>query len=1319
MNILLSLFNLIYNFLKIIIGIRYFFLKKLRSSILDKNFSHNNEIHNIFSLIFKIILLFIYEFSIFHIHVFIYLIHDSSIEIGFFGKLLRFIIVFVISCIMGTIIGEIIVIFVYLYELIKSIFHLLIWIISLCFFLLTFDKKYLEIITFKKQINGLIELLSIFFDIFLTFFIRVFRFILFTLHFTNILSIIRLIEICKNTNKDEISTNLLMNSFKYIFLDIFILTPGYLFIILLPPIFINTNINIYKKICKNGSYFNLSEKEKEKGDSQFYPKYTIIKNQILFNSKKVFIYIFAIILTIISIPFVWRLHITISILMDLFKTHDFKKFFISYYNNMIDCILPIIVFIPLIIVHLSPIHLKALCDCFYRKKNKKDYNFRRFSFLIFLILFEKFMDIIAFIISITRLLTINFYIYLLRKKYKIEFLFLLFNNESIIENNTNRYNRIKILKFTFFDILISLFIILQLSLGILNPFFSIKIIKDILLYFITSNSRKEIKFYDIELKYIIKSFKNIFTLLFFYFIYLPISLLLNILAFWTLKYNISLLIANNKSALNKIKNYDVYCLEYYHNKYEKKHSCFLGKYFDNLFTIFKSFIRGYVLIFEFIFIHATLFRTFFFWNKFIKKDKDFSFENLIDEQFNYAIMEFIYVPFILVIIILEPWNYEIMFEFFDKKNCRDKSEIFRKLIIIFVNDIILVIIFILLMISIINTIPTILLIIRSIKRKCYPSEENKLKYNLYYKTDDFKTELKTLYGKNVKKFTTTFLFILNILLITRIIPLFKNTWPFFVLFFKKCKNNLVKCFTCKKKKENEDRDKLTQMPYIIVSEICSFLNPKEINYLSRSNKKMNEKTNINYIWENIFYNKCDKKLKEVLDDNDYSKFSHTKFETFKESCKNCYYIILAKKGKVIGPVKTFTDIVEEETIKSIFNIPFIFLIPRIIIFYFLRIFNLALEAIYLNLVKLFGFSPIIKVRSPKKFSKEEIEQKFYVDDFIEILILIYLLLLISYTIILILNLPLFYAHYFINSSLIWIYTHLKYELIGIYRIFKIYNRLYSSYDYLLLKNLLGLLFMIALIILIIYVFYIKIIITIIKCLSCNFKETGFIPNLRERAKNCSFCMLLMQILYGLIYFIIKYLMIILPSLYYIFIDLDCKSNLAPYYIIKNLSDKIYNSNFLVFIQIFLGKYCLNIPVYILNYITKHNIINYLSKNTDIVFVYMLDKVFEKYYLLITIIPIVSLIMYISLAFQLIKIKTDNMNSKCLSFALNIISLMIGILPFYLMYPCFEKNTKRIIFFEIPLLIYGIVNLLLAGRIQNRIENDKGYSTLNLVKLKIL
>jgi hypothetical protein len=77
-------------------------------------------------------------------------------------------------------------------------------------------------------------------------------------------------------------------------------------------------------------------------------------------------------------------------------------------------------------------------------------------------------------------------------------------------------------------------------------------------------------------------------------------------------------------------------------------------------------------------------------------------------------------------------------------------------------------------------------------------------------------------------------------------------------------------------------------------------------------------------------------------------------------------------------------------------------------------------------------------------------------------------------------------------------------------------------------------------------------------------------------------------------------------------------------------------------------------------------------------------------------------MYIAYSFECINIKSNKGCSKCLSIILNIISLVIGLLPFYLMYPCFEKNTKKIIFFEIPLLIYAIINLLLSGRIQNHV-----------------
>jgi hypothetical protein len=212
-------------------------------------------------------------------------------------------------------------------------------------------------------------------------------------------------------------------------------------------------------------------------------------------------------------------------------------------------------------------------------------------------------------------------------------------------------------------------------------------------------------------------------------------------------------------------------------------------------------------------------------------------------------------------------------------------------------------------------------------------------------------------------------------------------------------------------------------------------------------------------------------------------------------------------------------------------------------------------------------------------------------------------------------------------------------------------------------------------------------------------------SLDKKVHKCSFIMLLFESLYGLIYFIIKYIKFILPSLYYIFIDLNLKSNLTPYYIIKGISDSIYKSNFLVFIQIFLGKYCLNIPFFFLNLLTLKHVIHFLTESSDIVFIHILDKVFDEFkenWFYQILFPLKYIIMYIAYSFECINIKSNKGCSKCLSIILNIISLVIGLLPFYLMYPCFEKNTKKIIFFEIPLLIYAIINLLLSGRIQNHV-----------------
>ena len=64
-------------------------------------------------------------------------------------------------------------------------------------------------------------------------------------------------------------------------------------------------------------------------------------------------------------------------------------------------------------------------------------------------------------------------------------------------------------------------------------------------------------------------------------------------------------------------------------------------------------------------------------------------------------------------------------------------------------------------------------------------------------------------------------------------------------------------------------------------------------------------------------------------------------------------------------------------------------------------------------------------------------------------------------------------------------------------------------------------------------------IILIKCLSCNFNKQSTDLSLDYRVKSSSNYMTIIQLVIGFIYFIIIiYIICILPSLYYIFIDLD-------------------------------------------------------------------------------------------------------------------------------------------------------------------------------------
>ena len=159
------------------------------------------------------------------------------------------------------------------------------------------------------------------------------------------------------------------------------------------------------------------------------------------------------------------------------------------------------------------------------------------------------------------------------------------------------------------------------------------------------------------------------------------------------------------------------------------------------------------------------------------------------------------------------------------------------------------------------------------------------------------------------------------------------------------RTNIKKIFSCNKKSEIED-DNLTSMPLIIISEICKFLEVNEVNNLNHANKKLKEKTDINYIWENIYNNKYDKILKEVLDEKEYKDFSKMYTENYKESCKNSYITILSKKGRALQKNKTFGEIVREETINSLSNLSYLLLSPIYIPIYVTKYTNIILFKIY-------------------------------------------------------------------------------------------------------------------------------------------------------------------------------------------------------------------------------------------------------------------------------------------------------------------------------------------------------------------------------------
>ena len=118
---------------------------------------------------------------------------------------------------------------------------------------------------------------------------------------------------------------------------------------------------------------------------------------------------------------------------------------------------------------------------------------------------------------------------------------------------------------------------------------------------------------------------------------------------------------------------------------------------------------------------------------------------------------------------------------------------------------------------------------------------------------------------------------------------------------------------------------------------------------------------------------------------------------------------------------------------------------------------------------------------------------------------------------------------------------------------------------------------------------------------------------------------------------------------------------------------------------------------------------FLSKTTDIIFVKILNDIFSEFYSIPftpIYLPLKYFIKYIGITFKCISQKIKN-TSKSLDIILNVFALTICIIPFYLIYICFENDSKIIIFLEIPIFIYLVFNMWKCGRAIWEIEEHFG------------
>lgn len=624
---------------------------------------------------------------------------------------------------------------------------------------------------------------------------------------------------------------------------------------------------------------------------------------------------------------------------------------------------------------------------------------------------------------------------------------------------------------------------------------------------------------------------------------------------------------------------------------------------------------------------------------------------------NYALefYDVLFLPFLIFFCCIEPWNICTVLQYFKYKKYQDKTTYFRDLFCMFIYDVITFCLTILMLCCITTTYSCLMLIIRTLNKNILKRDSDSIaEYEANYKYN-YRIEIRLLYYKNLKKVFNVLFFFMDFLLITRTTHLFKRTKPFLKAFFINIKLsicNLVEKLLFFILRGGASRDlvierlnkrklvNLHHLPPIVLISICNYLDVNSISNLAMTSRSLAVKTRSNILWKQIYEGYYRKKLRKTIHKEQFILFNPERYDNYKEACHQVSNIIFEK------------DILKGNEMRD----------------------------------RIIGFYRVVE--------EETLESIIRVPN----LLLVFPWKIIGYTLYQVNKWIDCTANYIKDTNIVrhYLVVPIKHSFFELSK--------YSSFNNIQVISLFGMINLvmyivkgIAMILINIFILFIKII-----CFAhLRIDENVHFANLRHKMRNLSKKSIFFQSIYLGFYIIFHNFISILPTFYYLYsINDKIQLNLFPLSFIticQNLSKLVlffWNSRLLVKFQMMFGRYGLNLLFYYINFETVRYMDKMLSQ-TEIIIYNIIFNILKKdpflLYIINTFYPFNCFLLYFNCLIRLIPSEY--------SFLIKILQKFFTftiLIPFILWF-----YNYNYFFLSFLILIYGIINCMLIGMMNNR------------------